>query len=135
MEIVIDLAIAGSVPAPMIRDAGGLLSRLVVAQQVAHLVNEQRRVLFDRVPRHPRIVVVQAPLRVDGHAVDQVSGDRNQAEERRREITALIGRPHASRLQRAGIPAVFSIRAANQIAECELHRQSRGTSFAICISS
>ena len=135
MEIVIDLAVAGSVPAPMIRDAGGLLSRLVVAQQVPHLVNEQRRVLFDRVPRHPRVVVVQAPLRVDGHAVDQVGGDRNQAEERRREITALIGRPHASRLQRTGIPVGFSIRAANQIVECELHRQSRGTSFAICISS
>ena len=104
VEIVVDLAVAGGVPAPMIRDAGGLLSRLVVAQQVPHLVNEQRRVLFDRVPRHPRVVVVQAPVRVDGHAVDQVGGDRNQAEERRREIAALIGRPHASRLQRARIP-------------------------------
>ena len=88
----------------MIREAGGLLSRLVVAQQVPHLVNEERRVLFDGVPRHPRVVVVQAPVHVDGHAVDQIGGDRDQAEERRREITALISRPHASRLQRTGIP-------------------------------
>jgi hypothetical protein len=105
----------------MIRDAGGLLARLVVAQQVSDLVNEQRRVLLDGVPRHPRVVVVQAPVRVDGHAVDQVSRDRNQAEERRREITALIGRPHASRLQRARIPVCLRRGAADQIAECEWH--------------
>ena len=95
--------------------------RFVVAQQVPHLVNKQRRVLFDRVPRDPRVVVVQAPVRVDGHAVDQISGDRNQAEERRREIAALIGRPHAGRLQRTGVPVGLTIRVANQIAECELH--------------
>jgi hypothetical protein len=135
VEIVIDLAVAGRVPAPMIRNAGGLLSPRVVAQQVPHLVNEQRRVFFDRVSRQPRVVVIQAPLRVDSHAVDQVSGDRNQAEERRREITALMGRAYASRLQRTAIPVGFPIRAANQVAECELHRHSRGRSFAICISS
>src|SRR4029453_3779641 len=99
----------------MIRDAGGLLSRLVVAQQMADLVNEQRRVLFDRVPRHPRVVVVKPPFTADGHAVDQVRGDRNQAEERRREITALISRPYASRLQGTGKPVGFLIRAANQL--------------------
>jgi hypothetical protein len=103
VEIVIDLAVAGSVPAPMIGDAGGFLSGLVVAQQVPHLVNEQRRVLFDRVPRHPHVVVVQAPVHVDGHAVDQVGGTGIRLKSRR-EIAALIGR-HASRLQRAGIPS------------------------------
>ena len=73
----------------------------MLAQEVSDFVNEQRRILLDGVPRHPRVVVVQPPVRIDGHAVDQVGGDWNQAEERRREITALIGRPHASCLQLA----------------------------------
>jgi hypothetical protein len=47
MQIVVDLAVAGGVPASVIARARGLLPRLVIAQQVADLVNQQRRVLFD----------------------------------------------------------------------------------------
>ena len=47
VEIVVDLAVAGGVPAPVVRDRRRFLARLVVAQQMADFVNQQRRVLFD----------------------------------------------------------------------------------------
>jgi hypothetical protein len=52
-QVVVDLAVAGRVPAAVIRDARVLLPAFVIAQQVADLVNQQRRVFFDAVRRHP----------------------------------------------------------------------------------
>ena len=121
VEIVVDFAVAGRVPAPVVPDACGLLAPLVVAQQMAHLVDEQARVLLDGVRRNPGIVVVQPPVRIHGHAADQIGLDRHEAEERRREIAALIRRPHARRLQRARIPVRLPLGAANQIEEPDSH--------------
>src|SRR5262245_48958472 len=62
VEIVVDLAVAGGVPASVIHDACGLLAPLVVPQEVPHFMNEQRRVLLDGVRCQPGVVVVQAPM-------------------------------------------------------------------------
>jgi hypothetical protein len=70
VKIVVDLAIACRVPARVVPDAGGFLASFVIAQQMPNLVDEQTRVFLHRVPRHPRVVVVQAPVRVDGHTGD-----------------------------------------------------------------
>ena len=61
-EIVVDLAVARGVPAPVVADAQGLLAFLVVAQEMAHLVDEQARVFLDGVRRNPGLVVVQPPV-------------------------------------------------------------------------
>ena len=42
-------------------DRGGLPARLVIAQQMPDLVDQHGGVLFDRVRRHPRLVVVETP--------------------------------------------------------------------------
>src|SRR5262249_13418582 len=62
VEIVVDFAVACRVPAPVVLDARRLLASLVIPQQMAHLVNEQRRVLLDGVGRHPALVVVEPPI-------------------------------------------------------------------------
>ena len=54
VEIVVDFAVAGRVPASVVPDARGLLAPLVVAQQMADLVNQQARVLLDACARRPR---------------------------------------------------------------------------------
>jgi hypothetical protein len=56
-------------------------------------------------------------MRIHGHAADQVGLDRNQAEERWREVAALVGRSQSSRLQRARIPLHFLLVTTNQISE------------------
>ena len=122
VEIVVDLAVAGGIPALVILDAGGFLSRFVIAQQVTDLVNQQRGILLDGMRRQPSRVVVQAPPRIDGHAADEIGLDRNQIEERRREIAALMGRADARRLKRARITAlVGSSRAAQQVEQPDAH--------------
>jgi len=70
VEIVVDLAVAGGIPAPVVADASGFAAALVIAEEMAHLVDEQARVLLDGVRRKPRAVVVQPPVRVYGHAGD-----------------------------------------------------------------
>ena len=62
-EIVVDLAIRRGVPQSRFADGGRLLARFVIAQQVTDFVNQQRGVLFDRMRRQPRFVVVETPVR------------------------------------------------------------------------
>ena len=61
-EVVVDLAVRGGVPQPVVPDRRRLLARLVVAQQVADLVDQHRGVLFHGVRRHPGLVVVETPV-------------------------------------------------------------------------
>jgi len=121
VEIVVDLAVASGVPAAMICNGRGLLSPLVVPQEVPDFMNEQRRVLLDGVRRQPGVVVVQTPVRIHGHAADQVGLDRNQVEERRREVAPLVSRSQSSRLQRARRSLRPLLVTANQISEPEPH--------------
>ena len=60
-EIVVDLTIGGGVPERVVLDGRRLLSRLVLAQQMADLVDQHGRVLFHGVRREPRVVVIEPP--------------------------------------------------------------------------
>src|SRR4051812_12444130 len=67
------------------------------------------------------VVVIQAPVHVDSHAADDVGLDRDKTEQRWSEITALMRRPYARRLQSAGVAVGILAGAANQIGQPEFH--------------
>ena len=46
MQVVVDFAIGGGVPEPLVPDGRRLLARFVLAQQMADLVDQHGRVLF-----------------------------------------------------------------------------------------
>ena len=64
VKIVVDLAVAGGVPSRVVPDRRILPACLVIAQEMSHLVNQQRRVFLDRVRAEPVSVVVQPPVRI-----------------------------------------------------------------------
>src|SRR5262245_2937313 len=71
--------------------------------------------------RHPLIVVVETPARIDGHARDLIGLDRDQAEQRGREIGTLIRRADAGGLQRARVAAATAVETPNQFRESADH--------------
>src|SRR5262245_43826658 len=88
-EVVVDLAIGRGVPERDVLHRRGVLARFVLAQEMTHLMNQHRRVLFDGVSRQPGVVVVKPPARIDGHAGDHVRLHRYQIEQSWSEIGAL----------------------------------------------
>jgi hypothetical protein len=123
-EVIVDFAISRRVPEHDVRNRGGVFARFVIAQQMADLVDQDGRVLFDGMRGQPIVVVVEPPVRIHGHAGDHVGLDRNQIEERRRKVGALIGRAHARRLKRARIAVASTIETANQFGKSAQHRRS-----------
>ena len=79
--------------------------------------------------RHPGVVVIETPARVDRHAGDHVGLDRNQIEERGREVGALIRRAHARGLERARV-SVAASRSRPRISS--VRRLSTGVPVPLC---
>ena len=121
VEVVVDLAVAGGIPATVVGGRGGLPARIVIAQQMTDFVNQQRRILLDAVMGEPSGVVVEAPVTIDSHAADLIGFDRNEIEERWREIAALMRRANPSGLQLARIALFLARRGADQIEQLEAH--------------
>src|SRR4030095_1117567 len=133
-EIVVDLAVGGGVPQRLVLHRSGVPARLVLAQQVTDFMDQDRRVLLDGVRGDPGVVVVETPARVDRHAFDLIGFDRNQIEERRREVRTLIRRAYARRLQRARIASAPAIEATDQLGEAAQHDVGSGFSRTIISS-
>src|SRR5262249_40766240 len=109
LEIVVDLTVAGRIPATIISNASVFPSAFVIAEEMTHLVNQQRGVLLDAVSGQPVDVVVQAPMGIHGHAGDQIGLNGNEVEERGGKIAALMCSPDARSLHGRRIAVGFSI--------------------------